>query len=320
MIPILFYDFEVFAYDWLVVIIDLTAKKEYAIINDRDQLQKVYDQNKGDIWVGYNSRNYDQYIFKGILCGCDPKKINDFIIVEDKPGWRFSSMFRNIPINNYDVIPNPPIGLKTLEAFMGHSIKETSIPFNIDRRLTQQELEETVTYCRHDVEKTVEVFLKRLSAFNSSMELIKLFNLPLSCIGMTEAQLTAEILECQRHEWSDEWDLHIFDSVRLGKYQSVGCWFLNPLNQDYKKSLQIDVCGVEHTFGWGGLHGAKPKFHYKGLILHVDVNSYYPSILIKYEIMSRSSKNPKKYADIYYKRLQLKKRGRKRNRGLTKRF
>ena len=87
-----FYDFEVFKYDWLVVFIDLTEKKETVIINNPEQLRNFYESHKGTIWAGYNSRNYDQYILKGILCGFNPKDVNDWIIVEDKPGYRFSSL------------------------------------------------------------------------------------------------------------------------------------------------------------------------------------------------------------------------------------
>lgn len=93
----IFYDFEVFQYDWLVVLIDLAEKKETVIINDPEELNRFYEKHKGMIWAGYNSRNYDQFILKGILCGFNPKKVNDWIIVEDKPGYRFSSLFRNYP-------------------------------------------------------------------------------------------------------------------------------------------------------------------------------------------------------------------------------
>ena len=55
MIAILFYDFEVFAFDWLVVIIDMTKKCEYVIVNDPEKLQQVYEDNVNDIWVGFNS-------------------------------------------------------------------------------------------------------------------------------------------------------------------------------------------------------------------------------------------------------------------------
>ena len=105
MISIVFYDYEVFKYDWLVVLIDIYAQKETVIVNDPAEMRRFYDAHKSDIWVGYNSRNYDQYILKGILCGFNPKKVNDWIIVHDKPGYRFSSMFRDFPVINYDVMP-----------------------------------------------------------------------------------------------------------------------------------------------------------------------------------------------------------------------
>lgn len=89
----------------------------------------------------------------------NPKKINDWIIVDKKEGWQYSLAFNKISMINYDVMPNPPVGLKTLEGFMGSDIKETDVDFRIRRRLTQEEIQQTVKYCRHDVEQTIEVFL-----------------------------------------------------------------------------------------------------------------------------------------------------------------
>lgn len=150
---VIFYDFEVFKEDWLAVFIDVTKKKEYVIINNPDELKALYEANSKDIWVGYNNRHYDQYIFKGILLGMNPKRINDWIIVEKREGWQFSSAFNKVPMINYDVMPNPPVGLKTLEGFLGSNIKETDVDFRINRKLTKEEIEMTVFYCRHDVEE-----------------------------------------------------------------------------------------------------------------------------------------------------------------------
>lgn len=302
-----FYDFEVFKYDWLVVFIDLTEKKETVIINNPEQLRNFYESHKGTIWAGYNSRNYDQYILKGILCGFNPKDVNDWIIVEDKPGYRFSSLFRNFPVINYDVMPNPPISLKTLEAFMGHSIKETSIPFNIDRPLTEEELRETVKYCRHDVEETVEVWLMRKEdEFDAQMSLVKAFHLPASDIGRTKAQLSAKILGAVYRDHNDEFELQLPETLRIEKYTEVLNWYKNPLNRDYSKTLEIDIAGVPHVFAWGGLHGAIPQYFGEGSFINVDVASYYPSLMLVYKWLSRNVADPGKYAEIYHTRLKLK--------------
>ena len=39
---LLFYDFEVFKYDWLVVVMDMTAKKTHVIINSPEELEALY--------------------------------------------------------------------------------------------------------------------------------------------------------------------------------------------------------------------------------------------------------------------------------------
>ena len=156
----LFYDFEVFKEDWLVVIIDTDKEIINEIVNDRSKLNEIYQANKNNIWIGYNSRRYDQYILKAILAGFNPKEINDFMIVEGKGGWEFSSLLNKFPIINFDIMTSMH-SLKQLEGFMGNNIKETSVPFDIDRKLTDSELQEVLKYCRHDVEQTMEVFLNR---------------------------------------------------------------------------------------------------------------------------------------------------------------
>ena len=146
-----FYDFEVFKYDWLVVILDMNNQKEHVIINNPSELEAFYQDHVSDIWVGFNSRRYDQFILKSILCGLNPKECNDHIILKGLSGYSFSGQFRKFPLNNYDVMQNIDRGLKVFEGFMGNNIKETSVPFDIDRKLTDEEIEQTVFYCRHDV-------------------------------------------------------------------------------------------------------------------------------------------------------------------------
>lgn len=313
----IFYDFEVFKYDWLVVLIDLDAKKETVIINNRDQLQQFYDQHKGVIWAGYNSRHYDQYILKAILCGFDPKEVNDWIIVEERPGYRFSSLLRNFPLINYDVMPNPPISLKTLEAFMGHSIKETSVPFDIDRPLTEAELAETVKYCRHDVEETVEVWLRSIEEFNTTMFFVNHFHLGSDCIGKTKAQLAATILGGNRKgkTFDDEFKFPILDCVQLDKYKAVASWYKNPINHDYRKTQEdVMVAGVPHTFAWGGGHGAIRQYHGSGVFIVIDVTAYYPSLQKQFKIGYRVMDNPENFEFIHDSNIEFKRKGDKKAR------
>lgn len=300
-----FYDFEVFKYDWLVVIINPIDRTESVIINDREALKRYYDEHKSEIWVGYNSRQYDQYILKGILCGFDPKKISDHIIVKGQGGWNFSPLLRRIPLYNYDVMVGFN-GLKTLEGFMGNDIRETSVPFDIERKLTQKEIEETVKYCRHDVEQTMEVWLKNQSDFDAQMGLIKMFDLPLSMISKTKVQLSAVVLGAIKKQHDDEFEISIPDTLRVEKYSHIVEWYRNPANRDYAKKLKVDVAGVPHIFAWGGLHGAIDKYSGIGHYLMMDVASLYPSLMIEYGHQSRNISDPTKYREIRDMRLKYK--------------
>lgn len=318
----LFYDFEVFKFDWLVVVMDTAEKKKHVIINDPEALKQLYEAHVNDIWTGFNSRSYDQYILKGILCGFDPKRINDYIIVKKKKGWQFSSTFRSIPLNNFDVMPNPPVGLKTLEAFMGSDIRETEVPFNIDRKLTPKEIDQTVFYCTHDVEQTMEVFIKRKEQFEAMLTLVKQFKLPISDLGKTEAAITAKILECDYTERTDEFDFILEDYQQIHKYTDVFDWFKAQKTNEqvdpkefYSRKLQRIVAGVQHTFGWGGIHGAREKYKFTSghgrQCWHVDVTSYYPSYLIAHNRITRSARHPERYSWAYFYQIDLKHQGRK---------
>ena len=331
-----FYDFEVTKYDWLVVCIDPFAQEKYTIVNDEDRLSTFFEEHSSTVWVGYNNRHYDQYIMKGILLGMNPKEINDWIIVLNKEGWQFSKEFNRISMINYDVMPNPPIGLKTIEGFLGSDIRETEVPFDIDRPLTQEEIEQMVFYCTHDVEETIKIFMEKIDDFNAMFDIVKAFpdQVNISDIGSSEARITAKVLGCQRTQFKDEFDYFFLPCLDIKKYACVVDWFterreemkviMAPINKMrdkgivvddwqvkhdfYKQSLTINVAGIPHTFGFGGLHGATEKpCHRKGAIYHVDVNNYYPSMLIAHGLVTRAATN-ENYQKVYKTRYELKRK------------
>lgn len=321
----IFYDFEVFKEDWLAVFIDVTRKTEQVIVNNPDELKALYEANTSNIWVGFNNRHYDQYIMKGILLGMNPKRINDWIILEKREGWQFSSVFNKVPMTNYDVMPNPPVGLKTMEGFLGSNIKETGVPFDINRKLTKAEIEETIKYCRHDVEQTIKIFLEKIDEFNAMHGIVQAFPnmVSLSNIGDSEARITAKVLGCVKQDFKDEFDYFFLPCLRLNKYKYVQDWFeekkkealaMDLQNCDkydkklwYKsQNLETIVAGIPHSFGFGGLHGAADTpIHKTGQILHVDVNNYYPSMLIAWGLVTRAATNDN-YHLVYNTRKSMK--------------
>lgn len=305
-----FIDFEVFAKDWLCVILDPTRQVETVIVNDRQKLIDYYEKYKNEIFIGYNIRHYDQYIMRSIICGFDPKEMNDWIVVDDEPGWQFSDLLNEVKLNFFDVMTTMH-GLKTLEGFMGNNIHETGVDFNIERKLTAGEIAETIEYCRHDVEQTMEVFMRREEEFDAHVGMLKAFNLPLSEISKTKVQLSAKVLNARAINRDDEFELVFPDTLILNKYAAVKDWYSNPDNRDYDKTLgnkkePYTIAGVPHIFAWGGLHGARPNYIEEGEFLNVDVASYYPSLMIEYGFLSRNVADPKKFEEIYQTRLKYK--------------
>lgn len=305
-----FYDFEVFIHDWCVTIINPIEKIMVVIANDLQALKRYYRKHKDQFWIGYNSRNYDTFIMKGLLLGMNPKEVNDDLILRGLKGWQINKDFKSVKFLNFDIYTKN--SLKTLEGFMGNDIRETEVDFNIMRKLKPQEMRQTIKYNIHDVEQTIEVFRRNKYLYDSQVQLIETFEMPIELIGATQAQLTARILECETKKHNDEFDITIVPTLCLKKYAKAKEWFENENNLDYKKSFAMEVCGVPHQYGWGGLHGCPEKpLHLKGNLWHIDVNSYYPSEIIVYDFMTRNSKNPGRYEYIYKYRLKLKAEGKK---------
>ncbi|WP_082247418.1 DNA polymerase domain-containing protein [Bacillus haynesii] len=304
----IFFDFEVFKHNWMVVLIDYDSKKGKVIVDNIDELKRFYSLFKDDIWIGYNSRMYDQYILKGILLGMNPHFISKRIIEDNVKGFNVVREGYKIPLNNFDITTGFH-SLKQLEGFMGSRIKETSVPFDIDRPLTPDEIKEVIDYCIHDVKQTIEVFDNKKEEFESQLALIEAFNLKMSMFTKTKAQLSAFILGAEKHEnRGDEFALRFPDTLKVEKYKHIVDWYKEPENLDYKKKLKVNVAGVPHIFAWGGLHGAIPKYKDEGIILCCDVASLYPSIMIEYGYISRNVRDSLKYTEIRDTRLELKRK------------
>lgn len=311
----IFFDTEVFSYDWLVVGFD--GETWTYIENDGDLLQQYYNEHKDDLWVGYNVKGYDQYIIKAILLGYNPKLVNDWIIKEDKAGWQFSNEFRNIKLNIYDCVVFGK-SLKQLESYLGVNIHETDVDFDIKRPLTEKERKLNRQYCHDDVYNTALVFQHSLSEFKAHLGLCQLANEPLSSMAKTKAQLSAKILKAKRlspKEWDEEWDFEYIQCVKDYDYKHKDVLkFFDSLHEtkDPKAKYEIELYGVPHTFALGGLHGAIENYEFNQLtendylLLHVDVASFYPHQMSNWNLISRAIPSVKDFEDIMELRLKYK--------------
>ena len=318
---LIFSDFEVFANSrhpetgmsyWLVVFTEYETKKTFTIKNDVDKLQWFYDNYKDSIFVGYNSRGYDQWVFKGLLMGLDAGYITKQIIEKDIKGHNVVKGAYKIPLLCYDCSTGFH-GLKQLEAFMGSKIKESDVDFMIDRPLTEEEEMEVEEYCRHDVLETIKVFDKTYNKFHSQISVMEMFDVDIKEISKTSAQLTAMILEAERTQYpDDEFDFIYPDTLKLDKYQCVKDWFDSIKNGEFKGNekgkyeVEFDIAGNPTVYALGGLHGALKNFTSEGRIYSLDVASLYPALVLEYGLMSRSAPSDEKFRYIRDERIKLK--------------
>lgn len=326
------YDFECYSRInwWCVTFINYQDRNNIiTIINNRQLLIQLYELHKDEIFVSYNGRQYDTGIFKGILDGMNVGYVNDKLIKEGKKPFQVVKNHKNYPLNDYDAILKDK-SLKQLEAFMGDDIRETEVDFNIDRPLTEAEIEQTKIYNIHDVSELLKVLDACWNDFEGQLDIIELYGLNMSYFTKTKVQLAAKILNAvDQHTMDDEFDICLPDTIRLSdKYKFIPEWYMNPKNWRYKEHLHSEddqhnnqltciVAGIPHVFAWGGCHGADDKQSiFEGIILHADVSSMYPTTDIEYNLLSRKFKNPDDFRMMRDFRLKLKAEGNSKNKAL----
>jgi hypothetical protein len=302
------FDFEVLKYDWLVVIKDVNTNKYYKIHNSKNELNKIFEENKDKLWFSYNGNHYDYPIFRAILSGVDPYIVSNLIIKEGKKPWLVerSLKIKSIPIKTCDLmIDLHQASLKELEAYMQMSIEESSIPFDIDRPLTNEEIEILFKYCVHDVDATSKLLENRTGYLKSKFILMKMFDLPITILSKTSAQIAALVLQAQKIDRKEDALKYDFpDTLVLNKYNEMIPLYNKELNYDEKMS--VNVAGVDHIYAFGGLHGAIPNFRYVGEMWQVDATSYYPTMILNYNYI-RNIKDFERYRYIYTERVKQKK-------------
>ena len=310
------YDLEIFAHDYLVGVYD---GKEYTQYwnEDFDKIEAYYNKYKEDIWCGHNSGNYDSILFKIILLGKSPEDVKQYSddIINGRNGNQIRRNLKldRIPLYDWDILLDKVLySLKEAEGFLGLEICETEVDFNLKRKLTQEERELTEKYNRHDLYSTWQEMQEQIPSIKIRMALIKEYNLPKSMISATNQKITGEILEGQYTNFKDKqqpYDPSIAPIVlNKPEYHKAMEMFTDCEELDYKSKYKVDIAGVEHTIAIGGLHGARSHYQYHGEIWDVDVGSYYPNMMINFNLVSRALKDPGNFKKIVDKRLAIKKK------------
>ena len=339
------FDCEVFAHDWLFVFKEVETGQYTIIHNDNDAVIAFMEQDP--FLGGFNNKHYDNHILKAVMIGADPetvKQVNDLIIVEELDGWDIP-LLRDYRVyfHSFDLMDDCQDGLslKGIEGHLGIPIEETEVDFNIDRRLTEEELQQTIKYCKYDVDATEILYHLRQNYLQNKATLGRVRGLDeRNAVYMTNAKLTSVYLQAQKPSkpWTDERNYQYPDKLRREFIPQEVFDFFDRLHdpnipdvdlfggydEDGKKikgaSLELMIGDCIVTLAYGGIHGAIPTYTEEATetrsIRNKDVASYYPHLMTlplsegqQYGFCSRNIPSPAVFAQTLENRVKAKKAG-----------
>lgn len=315
------YDFEVFAFDWIVVFKDKETGTYTVIHNDNEAFMECI--NGDTAYIGFNSKAYDQYIAKAVAAGLTPqeiKKVNDWC-VSGNQGWQcplLSGVY--FSFNNVDIRDDVQKGLslKAIEGHLGMTIKESNVPFDIDRPLTKEELEETIYYCKHDVDATEKLIDIRKDYLKTKLNLGKRADIdPVTAMSATNAKLTAMMLKAKLVQRNDGRDYVYPENMDISVIPPEILAFFDTIHDKsvadeilFKTSLETVIGGMPCKYAWGGVHGSLTGYYEEEtdtrVIQNRDVSSLYPSLIELYKYLSRNVPDPELFYTIRRDRIKAK--------------
>ena len=346
------YDIEVFKEDWLFVAKTLDGKNKLICWNDSE---KLYNWIKNKILIGFNNAAYDDVVIRHALCfpylkdqSLTVKKYSDALILhgakpqypemKSKSNWNPNFLSWDISFHGpFDIRRN---SLKKLTmSILNKRNYDSSVSFDIPRRLTPKERLDVEKYCEMDVDNTLALFMpdpnnpKRTFAKESydirwnmiveyKMKAKTLINKSSSFAGKllcgedakANTANTYKLIDGKKQYYAiPELAIKELSNDPIGK-KLLQFYLDNQSNPDYiKEKFELQLGGLDeghkYQFGFGGLHQALIGYRSKNLV-NMDVASLYPSLLVEYGLMSRgAAKNPESYKEVYHTRLKAKKEG-----------
>lgn len=268
------YDAEVFKHDFIVGFKNKEIGEYTFFHNDNEGVKNFITDDA--VYCGFNTKGYDQHIIKAIVEGFSPeevKQVNDWIIAGNQ-GWECPLLdgvyYR---FNNVDIMDDMQMGLslKAIEAHLFMNICESEVDFLLDRPLTPEEINKTITYNKADLDATEMVTELRRDYLLNKLYLGRQKGIPdVKALSMTNAKLTALYLDARKREYTDEREYKYPDNLRREYIpQEVFDFFDRLHDKDipddelFKSKLTIPMGKGECVLGFGGIHMGVPNYIWK---------------------------------------------------------
>ena len=298
----MFFDIEVFKYNAMVVFKDENKKLLRVFHNN---FKGLADFIKGKVLVGYNNYHYDDFILHAMLdqkSNKQIKELNDRIISGESIRLKYRK-FESLDTYQQLDVSNP--SLKKIEGNMGRMILESSVPFSIDRELTEDEFYQVLEYCSYDVDMVIEIFKMRIkSYFKPKFSLVDMYGDEKAIRWNTTTISGNLLLKKKAQKWSN---IRVAeDLLELVPPDVKEMWLERAQDFSKKKAnktITVNEFGNEIQFGFGGLHGAHREIKKQKNVKLLDVASMYPNIILILNVLGEASE---KYKSILDRRLAIK--------------
>lgn len=330
------FDFEVFPHWWCCVfgdipddlVFDRNIKNDYIVVTSddvdaRDHLIQLM-MEEGVCVTGYNIKNYDLEIANAIYQGFSPEQVkivNDLIIHPYDCQWSTKEHIRLQPFAKrkianvvyQDLMDDSSGSLKEKETVLGLNILESNVDFD-KADLTEQEKDDVIYYCKQDVYAAMKFYQIVVAPYTrTKLALAKKANIPESVArACTNARLVSMALKAQRRSYIDAEKVEVELPEKIKQYckDNLPENILNRLLTS-NTGFTVKLFGNDVSFGNGGIHSVLQTNIYiesdsEWTLMNVDASSYYPSILIQFECLSRSVTQPHLFKDTFDERIAIK--------------
>ena len=301
-------DIEVFKHD-IEVGVKKYGKNKYNYYWNKDALDILTYLHEEQIeCINFNGEHYDLplifnwYFNKHNLA--TPYEISKLIIVEHST-LKYPKGF----FNSIDVMMNLQgwVGLKEIEAIIGWEIRESSINFDYEFKLTESQRREVEYYNKQDLDATEALYNKLKYHFTCRKQMCEFigidhdFSVPLpTLVGMGLGA----------HRNDNKGDFAISDKcldipIKHPIKQVMLEQMLKP-QSDFSATFEIG--GQSYKVGNGGIHSERKAWSGTD-VYHVDVKGYYSLLMMIYNLFSRNlpQEGIDAYAKMYHTRLEYKK-------------
>lgn len=311
-------------------------KKTFIVVRSdkagaRDKLLNLMKED-GVCVVGYNIKHYDLIIANAIYQGLQPydvRIIND-LIINPSTAWSTKDHLRLQPLAKkkipgvvyQDLLDDSSGSLKEKEAILGLNVLESAVDFEKEN-LTDEDKEDVIFYNKQDVYASMIYYLDSCESYvNQKLAVCKRFNIPEATgYACTNAKLVEQVLKCSRSTFidADRLDIELPQNITDYCREWIPSGVLTRLLSS-PDSFEAHLFNNTVSYGNGGIHSVyNPTKQPTKLIdpvyvsetedfalVNVDAASYYPSMLIQFNCLSRAVHNKQGFIDIFEERMRIK--------------